>query len=635
MSKNTGYELTTNNPNIKLELLNNVNGLCHYEIKWIGTKEFVHNAFAIVTLNKNFECVWKPHLAPKENMTIGDYVFNAPIMFVQNKEIELYLIPDVNYINDKRDTPYVMDYVKPESQMYFGVANYIKIPHVYHEFTNENFVVEPEEVLARFYFYERKSSNERDLRFANKLLWKLFGEDNLASFNKTDFTQKINKLSIYQEYAYEWAFDHWKSIVWNDFTMNGVPVGGCTAIVKGTQSPGEGRENNWREDQSIWNQAWFSQVRSAVGIIMSNSIKNHDKAKRIIDLALAVPVTNGLFPSVFVADENGNWENGVWKHSNRRPAALENAAHILDMSWTCWWLLKWMDVSKYRKDDIEMFVSNYSKTLLHYQNPNGSFPAWINLDSYEKEMELDNSAETAMHAMFLLKYYNSNKSEILLEAALKAIAFLNTDIIPYGRWEDFETYWSCSKEWEMKKPGVKDARSNIYNQNNFSIYWTVEAFKKAYIQTKDKQYLNSGIKVLDELSLYQAIWTPNFLKNPVLGGFGVMLSDDEWNDARQSLFAVTYYDYYKLTDNTEYLYRAYWAMKASYYMMYCPENEIVSKTYQKMFPFFHEKDYGFEMENLFHGEHTLDFYGEFSIFDWGCGSASTALEELKKRMEEK
>ncbi len=206
--------------------------------------------------------------------------------------------------------------------------------------------------------------------------------------------------------------------------------------------------------------------------------------------------------------------------------------------------------------------------------------------------------------------------------------FVRNHVIPEGRWEDYETYWSCSREWEGKQYGEKDRRSGLYNQCNFSIYWTAEALKELFLVTKNDEYLRAGESVLAELSLYQAIWEPTYLFVPTLGGFGVMTSDDEWNDARQSLFALTYHDYFQITNKEEYKYRSIWAMRASFYMMYCPENPVVSKIYEKSFPHFSEMDYGFEMENAHHGSNNEVDVGEFTIFDWGCGSAAASLGEL-------
>ena len=85
---------------------------------------------------------------------------------------------------------------------------------------------------------------------------------------------------------------------------------------------------------------------------------------------------------------------------------------------------------------------------------------------------------------------------------------LLVDIVPTGRWEDFETYWSCSK-WGIKDwVGKKIPRNNMYKQCNFSIFWTAEALLETYKHTNNKEYLNWGQRTLDELLTHQAVWQP-------------------------------------------------------------------------------------------------------------------------------
>ena len=237
-----------------------------------------------------------------------------------------------------------------------------------------------------------------------------------------------------------------------------------------------------------------------------------------------------------------------------------------------------------------------------------------------------------MHVMLIGLLHEIESDGSYLSSAERAMQFVVDRIIPYGRWEDFETYWSCSKQWSGKQLCVPDPRSGLYTQCNFGMYWTAEALKDLYRITRKQAWLDTGEQVLAELSLYQQVWEPPFFQAPTLGGFGVMNSDDEWNDARQSLFALTYHDYYRLTGNETYLARALWAMKASFYMMYCPENAVVRKMYEVVHPHFDSNDFGFHMENFNHHDGTVvdvaNGIGEFTIFDWGCGAAATSLAEF-------
>lgn len=44
------------------------------------------------------------------------------------------------------------------------------------------------------------------------------------------------------------------------------------------------------------------------------------------------------------------------------------------------------------------------------------------------------------------------------------------EIIPNGRWEDFETYWSCSRYGSTDLVGKKVIRNDMHKQNNFSMF---------------------------------------------------------------------------------------------------------------------------------------------------------------------
>jgi len=117
----------------------------------------------------------------------------------------------------------------------------------------------------------------------------------------------------------------------------------------------------------------------------------------------------------------------------------------------------------------------------------------------------------------------------------------------------------------------------------------------------------------------------------VLGGFGVMNADGEWNDSRQSLFAELILRYGALLEREEYLERGMAALKASFVMMYAPENPVTRRQWEKVYPFFGEADFGFTMENYGHGGSTSpegEGMGEFTIYDWGNGAAAEAYNRI-------
>ena len=57
--------------------------------------------------------------------------------------------------------------------------------------------------------------------------------------------------------------------------------------------------------------------------------------------------------------------------------------------------------------------------------------------------------------------------------------------------------------------------------------------------------------------------------------------DGEWNDARQSLFSELIINYGRELKITEYIQRGLAALKASFIMMYCPENAKTKEQWEK------------------------------------------------------
>ncbi|QJD87134.1 hypothetical protein [Cohnella herbarum] len=615
------------------------------------------------TNDSELECVWKPHLAPLEGMVVGDKMFRSPAIVFEGETKMTALIPDLDSIQRDRALPHMMDYTVYDRKLMYGLCDYAETGHVYHEL-KPSAIVFSGQLSFRFYLVEwEKESGQRskDYRLVEKFLWERFaarrmpvpdagsagngGETGNArdardagdagDAGNEGVADILAGLEPYANHAYEWALNRWKDVTWQQFKLeDGTEVGGVVFIVCAWQKPGFGREEEWREPKSLWNQAWFCGLRTAYGYGWWGREQGRtdwiEKAELALNFALAAPQTDGLFPGYYQAGEGNAWETGKWFMSGpRRPAGHEAHVHLLDSSWTCWWLLKWYRDVK-QDERIVPFVKRYAERLLTLQREDGAFPAWIRLDGSGISPFLTQSPESAMHVMLLCLLHRIVPDARYVTAAIRAASFVAERIVPEGRWEDFETYWSCSRQWDGKQFGEKDARSGLYNQCNFGIYWTAEAYKDLYAVTEDREWLDLGEQVLAEASLYQQIWQPSFFPVPTIGGFGVMNSDDEWNDARQSLFALTYWDYYSLTGNESYRARAIWAMKASFYMMYCPENEGVKEIYERVHPHFDETDYGFHMENFNHHDGTpVDGLGEFTIFDWGCGAAAASLAEFK------
>jgi rhamnogalacturonyl hydrolase YesR len=620
--------------------------IIHVRIFFILDKQIQQDDWqVVVTPAFNPEYHWAPHLTPTDSHVIEQHVFRSPALIASDRNSMLMLIPDLDIM--KRGTPvrWYMDLDAPGNRLVIGMSNSRVDNHIL--FTREPGAIYPKgEVEFGFYIIHSDDENalNNPFRLALNFLWTNWGHDLYQSGNPVD-----GDLENYVEHTYNWAFNSWSESVWQEFELNGRNVGSPVFIVNVTQSPNYPGEINEREFRSVWNQAWFSSLRSASGLYRyarrTGKKELMEKALLTKELALSFPKKEGFFYGLIRTEmhqkeiggetfyRSKGWDTHYWGNSNRNPYTWnpeESPFHILDMSWTALLMLRWYE--DLEKDErLLEYAKDYAESLLTIQSKEGFFPGWLNLNTLQPMSHLNSSPETSMSVTFLLKLYELTEEKRYCDAALKAMDIIIEEIIPTGRWEDFETYWSCSRYGSDNLIGSKISRNNMYKQNNLSMFWTAEALLKSYKVTGVEKYLKYGQRTLDEMLMTQASWQPPYMFVNVLGGFGVLNADAEWNDSRQSLFAELIIQYGKLLNKPEYIERGYAALKASFVMMYCPENPQTMKQWEKVYPFFGREDYGFMMENYGHGGRTGpdgEGMGEFTIYDWGNGAAAEAYNRI-------
>lgn len=583
---------------------------------------------------------WSPHLTPEEGFIAAQHVFRTPAAIFRNEESTLILVPDIS-VTDHQPVPCFLDMDAPKRKIIIGMSCSEVYGHILYRKAHGAVFPQGEMKLA-FYLFLYSEPLANPFRPVLDFYWEKYGKKDFLrlSASKKD-------LLPYVKHTYHWAFESWKNTVWQEFEENEISVGAPAFIVTASQSPNYTGIPHQREALSIWNQAWFCSLRSASGLYRyarrTKDQKLMEFAWKTKELALAFPQKDGLFSSVIATEmeffhdgtqqnmRSLGWETRFWGNSDRNPfsdSIKTSPYHILDMSFTAEYMLIWYEELE-EDPRLLQYALRYADRLICLQDEKGFFPGWTDA-SGERLGVLDDSPETSMSAAFLLHCYRLTRSSLYLDAALKALDAVSKEIIPAGRWEDFETYWSCSHFWS-DKAGTKIPRNNMYKQCNFSMYFTALAFLEAHKATGNHSYLSSGTRVLDEILMTQSSYQPSAFTVPVIGGFGVMNCDAELNDARQSLFSVLILQYGQLLNNEEYIQRGLAALRISFSMMYCPENPEAKIQWEKAWPFFNEKDYGFNMENYGHnGEITNEGVGigEFTIYDWGNGAASEAYLRL-------
>lgn len=594
---------------------------------------------------------WSPHLTPEDGNVIDMHVFRSPAMIMKNSQCSVCVIPGLNN-SFYGKTRHYMDLDADNNKMVLGLSCTKVCDHVLYKKI-------PGAALPKGWFefsfivmvLTSKSHVENPFRRISAYLWSNFGSN---AYDK--LLPKPENMIKYVERTYDWAFNLWKDRVWQEFTLNGKRAGAPAFIVTVFQSPNYHSDHSEREALSVWNQAWFSSLRSAMGVYRYGKLTDNEelveKALLTKELALLAPLDNGLFPAVIATEMKSieadgktyhrscGWDTYYWGNSNRNPytwSIKDSPYNILDMSWTAVLMLRWFNELEKDRRLLE-YTLEYSEKLLELQYENGHFPSWLNKDTLKPCEFLNDSPQTSMSATFLLELYKITGENRYKEAALKAVDAVSRDIIPTGRWEDFETYWSCCRYGTDWLVGKRVSRNQMFKQCSFSMFFTAEALYEAYMATKDEKHLSQGQRCLDELLMMQSSWQPPYMHIPVVGGFGVMNCDGELNDSRQSLFAELIIKYGLLLNEKEYIERGAAAIRASFTMMYCPENPVVMEMWQRKWPFLGKEDYGFMMENYGHDgfEDTSGAgIGEFTIYDWGNGAASEAYLRILSHYGEK
>ncbi|MGN0741904.1 MAG: hypothetical protein ACI4L8_04590 [Candidatus Fimadaptatus sp.] len=613
-------------------------GVFHVEISYELPREVRQDDCAArLELGFAADFFWTPHLTPTAANIAAQHIFRTPALIARGAGRTLILIPDVEA---RHAEPLYLDLDAEGGVMTLGMSRSRVTGHVLYERAAGGRYPAGTAKLS-FYLMAADEELENPFRPVLAWFWKRLGHRDM------ELLPREEQLESYCRRTYEWAFDRWKDVVWQEFEVGGRAVGAPCFIVTVHQRPDNARPCSERETRSIWNQAWFCSLRSASGLYRYARRHGDDRlmeyARKTRELALSFPQQDGLFDSVVATHMTGDradgsrpwvsagWDSRYWGNSDRNPFErdIERAPrHILDMSFTAYYMLIWYEELE-RDERLLAYAGRYAERLVALQLESGYYPAWLSADGAPMHV-LDDSPESMMSAAFLFRLYRLTGREACLRSAQRALERVWEDVVPGGRWEDFETYWSCSS-FRSDHVGERIARNRMYKQCNFSMYFTALAFMEGYLAEGRRDYLDRGRRVLDEMLMTQSSYQPAAVPIPVCGGFGVMNADGELNDARQSLFSELIMQYGEALGEEEYRERGLAAMRVSFSMMYCPENPEAKAQWEAAWPFLTERDYGFNMENYGHGgevdAHGMGI-GEFTIYDWGNGAAAESCQRL-------
>lgn len=589
----------------------------------------------------------------------ADRVFSSPALMVKQGATFVALLPDLDLLNskvvyakgarssdskygfrlpedpDKQSLPAILDLdlqsgLTPQPLFSFGYADFLIHGHVYwrHENDDAAMVRELSDSTLQYGFdlmlgaeagVDSTASRTGPIGLVARHLWRRYGTPTLheprpqamplaeyakvclpAAFAYRGDTEEDVKRHIAGE-----PYDPEKSGPlpgWLEFDLDGEPVGG----IRGTPS-------HWYHD--IQFSAWWNNARDAVGLYWwgrkSGDITLVDKARRIVNLALAAPQQQGVYPAVYRYNERkwiGCYRGVVTSGSGYQPAAASlTATHLLRYSRLC------------EKDKrIIAFAKRYGDFLLGQVSPKGQVPGWLEAD-LKPSAQLQFNAEGGVHAWFFMELYEVTRDPRYLGAAKQLADFLIREILSRQRWADFETFYSCSP----KPEDMFDRKTGQWPQNTLSMLWAMQGFSALANSTGDSQYCSAAEAVADYSHFYQACWHPHFIRTAyAFGGFRPQNSDAEWLDMRSSSAAEALLTVARLTHRQDLYERSVAAMRASFAAINHPrhvDNDIVRLPRYPV---------GIEPENIDHtGVSQVPFR---SGFDWGEGGALVAAAELQR-----
>lgn len=557
---------------------------------------------------------WAPNLKLDSTDIISQHVFRSPAIILTYNKASVSIVPDLKLIGSYNDSPYYLDlkFSEKEVTASFGLSGYKVRGHVYYEPSDSLFTLPEKMEFGLYLISETDSSPLQILKRTNRLLWNMPG-----IFCIDSLEPQVVPFSHYAEEGYSMALSKY----WVDGPVKG--TGGITTSTFFDKTTGVYRGRDYKDD--LWFHSWFNNARTAYGLYLwgkatGNSLWTN-KALAVMNLLLLSPSEKGFFKTIWVPEKN-NW---ITSGQGGGPELY----HVPDNAWTAIWLLRFNDELR-ELEGADKFLSDFASGLMKIQAGDGSFPERISSSGFSPDTILAKGASGAMATWFLEEMILKKKltpadDAMAREAVLKSLSFLEKEILPEMKFQDYEVFFSCAPNpW-----GRFDRYTWLFPHNTLSIQWSAEAFLKAFLIFNRNDYLERGEYCLNILSLYQQVWNPPFIGFYAFGGFGVQNTDAEWSDARQAQFAETYLNYFMSTGNHEYLERSIAACRASFALMVIPENrDICPNNYQGTT--FNGEFRGAMAENYGHSGYNRRS-GQ-SGFHWGTGSALTTAAIFKQRL---
>ena len=533
----------------------------------------------VVTIDGKPDATHAPTYKPTADSVIGDRVFFAPVVCVQQGGLFAGLVPDLDLINSNVvyargarqhpdansfpiaidpatvSMPTALDLELPSGKaarpmLAYGMMDYIIHQHVWFQHLNAPgaMVRELSTNVVRIgadLLLSADAPKYRGYQMAAQHLWRQFGSEYFhrprpqampnAEYAKACYPSNF----VYQGYdvagqqlRHRNQPDHRELRVWQEWEAERWPVGGLRL-----HAP------QWFD--FITYLGWWNNACDATGLYywgtQLDDLGLRDKARRMVNLALSAPQNQGIFPAVY--DLKGKrWLRSLWSppldgYNSATSAAYWEWNHggvyqTAAASVTAGYLLQYR---RNCEDDARIlpYVRAYGDFLLANLSPGGCVPGWFTAD-LKPLPSLKWNADGGAHAWVLSELYLATGERKYLDGAKQAAAFLLEEVMPQQRWADFEAFYSCA----IKPETYFDPRTGQWPCNTMSTSWALQGFLSLHEATRDPRYLEAAAAAADFAGLFQAVWAPHYVVTAYpFGGVSSQLGDSEWLDQRAHRFA--------------------------------------------------------------------------------------------------
>ncbi|MHA1315030.1 MAG: hypothetical protein ACTSSI_16075 [Candidatus Helarchaeota archaeon] len=567
--------------------------------------------------NAKWNFIYIPQLRPKKKDIIGDHVFRSPLIVLRMDTSQVALIPDLNHLNEHRVMKTCLDFERKEDLstgyvMSFGFQDYkVARRHVYYARSEKSIPIQWK--TLEFAFYLMLDGSAVSLSHLTSFMW-----DKFAQKFVDDLRPQLFSFEFYNKKTMNYLTEKNPSQIKQAGDLFG--IGWQTWRISTPSFYRTGAQIIGMNSDVIYFQPWFNNMRTAFGLYYWSKQLSDEKtlkiAQGIKELILLSPDEDGIFHTACeIKKSDIKWMKGT------KAQLVHKNFHVADCAITCYWMLQWHE---YLEPDMRLLekCKKFGDFLLKIQLDSGAIPSWLDVKEGQLVIEddLKESANACSAGLFLSELYRVTKDSRFLDGAKKVAEFTITEVLPQQKWFDYETFFSCSR----KKIGFRDKNTGLFPQNNLSIFWAAFLFKNLHEFEQNTDYRKIGLDLLAILSFYQQVWNPPYISIYAFGGFGVMNTDAEWNDARQAIFARLYFEWLDLVDDDksreEFFQRGIAALRAAFTLMLIPEHEsICAKNLEKM----SESDHGALAENYGHSGMDKKIPG-YLMYDWGAGTASSA-----------